>query len=254
VPADGSAPAVRLNVASPAPVSTQFDITPDGTRVVFIHRVGAVTNLYSAPIDGSAPAKRLNPVLRNGRQVSTFDIDPSGRVLYVADQAAFERFQLYRVPVDGSERAWRVNPLFGPTADIDAAVTLTPAFAYTPDGNEVLYRADQEWDESFELFASFIGPDGDKKHPFPAPTSQGEVETLAAATGHDRSAPLSPSSASLRAAPLPARTPPGARLSYYENELGGPRGQNVLRDHEELIRLGVHSALQGSEDGKSYRR
>jgi dipeptidyl aminopeptidase/acylaminoacyl peptidase len=92
VPRDGSAPPVRLNL--PGGGDRDVELTPrprlsqDGSRVVF---VGDPTfsnhdELFSAPIDGSAPAVRLHPPMAESSKVETFELVPgANEAVYLAD-------------------------------------------------------------------------------------------------------------------------------------------------------------------------
>ncbi len=166
-PADGSAPPVKL---SPSPVAggaigylnDDVQVSSDGQRVVYVadHDTDEVEELYSVPIDGSLPPVKLNGPFVAGGDVSfsglgaaRFRISPdASRVVYRADQQVDERFELYSVPIDGSASAVKLN---GPlVAGGDVAMAFgTGDFQVSPDGTRVVYRADQDVDERFELYS-----------------------------------------------------------------------------------------------------
>jgi len=106
--ADGSGSPVALN--SPFPpgggvlegssgsISTTVVLAPGGRHVFFRGSQGTagVTELYSVPIDGSAPPLRWNAPLVAGGDVLAFALRPSpGAVLYLADQDVDEHLELY---------------------------------------------------------------------------------------------------------------------------------------------------------------
>ncbi|MCI0636623.1 MAG: hypothetical protein L0206_22290, partial [Actinobacteria bacterium] len=102
-PADGSAEPIELLAPIPDPevlASDQMDtrVTPDSARVV--SRSLADNQLYTAPVDGSAPAERLND-LPWANTVASFAIAPDGeRVAFTAWNGS--TLALYGVPADGS--------------------------------------------------------------------------------------------------------------------------------------------------------
>ncbi len=231
VPIDASTSAVKLNEAlfPFGNVSSSFRITPDGSRVVYVHDQDAalVGNLYSVPVDASSAPLQLNDSLVPGGDVfvdpdgdSAFSISPDGaRVVYLADQEQDEVRELFGAPVDASASSVKLNQLFPtsfPTGDVLAFETAGPRCVYvadqderlvfelyssrqdgagapvklsgpmvagggvsnpfpfqvSPDGARVVYRADQDVDEVFELFS------------VPADGSAGPVELNGALVGY----------------------------------------------------------------------
>src|SRR5262245_8676431 len=73
-PTDGSAPARKLSSGGDARVydSPNFAIAPNGSRVVYRDdpATPGVRELFSAPIDGSAPAVRLNVPIGGSQMVA----------------------------------------------------------------------------------------------------------------------------------------------------------------------------------------
>ncbi len=105
IPIDGGA---RTDIAS-VPSGRFIEgvlFTPDLARVVFRadKDIAGVFELYGAPVDGSAPAVKLNTPLPSGRDVfRAFALSADGaRAVYAANQDSAGALQLFSVPVDGS--------------------------------------------------------------------------------------------------------------------------------------------------------
>jgi len=143
VPIDGSAKPVRLNSSLAGRVATgRFDVSPDGTRVVYVadqDQFGRY-ELYSVPIDASASPVKLNGPLVAGGDVlfynPGFEISADGtRAVYRADQEIDGIDELYGVPIDGSSAPIKLS------APLVAGEQLSE-FHICPDGSRVLYRTD----------------------------------------------------------------------------------------------------------------
>lgn len=105
-----------------------------------------VFELFSAPLDGSTPAVKLNAPLVSGGDVilseppyspnaSWPQVTPDGRsVVYRADQDLDDVFELYGVPIDGSRAPVKLSQALGPDGDIFSALI-------SPDGTWALYVA-----------------------------------------------------------------------------------------------------------------
>jgi RNA polymerase sigma-70 factor (ECF subfamily) len=100
--------------------------------------------------------------------ISEFEISADGNLVtyladqeipdvYRADQAADDVLELYAVPTRGGASA-RLNADLVPGGDVSAPGSVSHFFAPTPDGRLVVYLADQEVDQRFELFLSFLPP------------------------------------------------------------------------------------------------
>ncbi len=140
----------------------EFQVAPNGSRVLYRadQDVDGVVELFSVSIDGGVPLE-LNGLLAAGGNVGpNFRISPGGsRVLYWADQDEDEVFELFSVPLDGSQAPVQVNGPLVLGGDVQFTPTFLPAEAFapmTPDGSRVLYVADQEQDELFELYSAPI--------------------------------------------------------------------------------------------------
>jgi Tol biopolymer transport system component len=126
-----------------------YAISADSSYVVYRADVGDTgrVDLYAVPIDGSAPAVRLNGTMLVNRDVTAFALSPdSTRVVYRADQATNDVFELYAVPIDGSAGPIKLNAPLPSAGDVET-------FALTPDSARVVYGADQLEDGHQELFA-----------------------------------------------------------------------------------------------------
>jgi hypothetical protein len=80
--------------------------------------LAGVWELYCAPLDGSQPARRLNPPLSAGRNVTSFRLAPGGQVLFRADQATDDKFALFGVALDGSGSVRELNGALAAGRDV----------------------------------------------------------------------------------------------------------------------------------------
>ena len=147
VPIDGSAAPVSLTGTIPPFASLrnvwlvpEFEVSADGARAVFVGdlQTDEVVELYSVPLDGSAPPVRVSAPLAAGEDVADFGIAPgSSRVAYRVNRGTYD---LFGAPIDGSAPAIRLDQLvlFAAGYGSDLGVH---GFLFTPDGEEVLYCA-----------------------------------------------------------------------------------------------------------------
>jgi Tol biopolymer transport system component len=130
-----------------------FQISPDGRYAVYVadQNTDGVNELYSVLLGGGPPI-RLNPPLPIGRNVTSFQISPdSSRVVYNADQQTDNIFELYSVPIGGPASAG--IKLNGALIALGNVVD----FKISPDSSQVIYFADQQTDEIFELYSVPLG-------------------------------------------------------------------------------------------------
>lgn len=116
---DGSAPAVQLSAVQVGNGDGFYSLTRDGERVVYDgnHQSLEHRELFSVPVDGSAPPVKLSGTMASfaGVMESTFDtnayeIAPNGRwVVFLADRAWNEKYELYGAPIDGSRAPIRLS-------------------------------------------------------------------------------------------------------------------------------------------------
>jgi len=141
-------------------IQTQYPISPDGTQILYIadQDTDGVAELYSVSIAGGVQTK-LNGPLVTGGDVSFHNLVDAGffspdgnHVVYRADQDMDEVHELYSVPSAGGTPV-KLNGSLVAGGDV-AGKGLTHAYtvAFNPDGSRILYVADQEVDETHELY------------------------------------------------------------------------------------------------------
>lgn len=157
---DASTPAVEL-AAFPAfdlKTTLDFALSPDQSRIVFLRDEEAPDKyeLYSVPFSGGAFTKLSDP-LDADRDVSKFLLTPDGtRAVYVADRDDNNVFELYVVPIDGSAAPLELSgPMVagGDVVSAGGAQGERPLVWFTPDSTRVLYAADQELNDRFDLWS-----------------------------------------------------------------------------------------------------
>jgi Tol biopolymer transport system component len=129
-----------------------FQISPDSSRVVYVadQQTDEVGELYSVPLVGPAGAGvKLNGAMVTGGEVSDYfqiSVD-SSRVVYWADQDTDGVLELYSVPLAGPAGAGvKLNGALVAGGDVWD-------FQASPDSSRVVYRADQQTNDVFELYS-----------------------------------------------------------------------------------------------------
>lgn len=133
-------------------VQNDFRLTPDGSRVVYRADqeidVEDILNLYSAPVSGGDSVllsrRPMNPTV-----VRTFRISPdSERVAFWADAGVNAPAELFTSPIAMTDSVQRINADLPPDAQVE------PDYAFSMDGNFIVYRADQRTFDQEELYAA----------------------------------------------------------------------------------------------------
>ncbi len=137
-----------------------FQISPDGKRTVYRadQDTDGVDELYSVSLE-DGPVVKLNSTLVMDGECLGYTISPdSSRVVYLADQDTNEVLELYSVPVGGGP-VKKLNGQLVEKGDVSPAFTVdwNSTFQISPDGSRVVYLADQDTDEIFELYSVPIG-------------------------------------------------------------------------------------------------
>lgn len=133
-----------------------FAISSTSDRVFYVADaiVDQRYELYSVPVAGGT-ATRLNHDLSADFDVGAFQVSPDGQnVVYRAGSDAINQWELFSVPAEGPrEEAVKISQ------DLATGMSVLPYFRITPDSDTVLYLADVNVDETYELFRTGIrGP------------------------------------------------------------------------------------------------
>jgi len=109
-------------------------------------------NLFITSHDSNTSVKVSN-VVAGGSVTADFLWAPNDSfVAYVADQEVDDVFELYITPFDGSSTGTKVSTALTGGGDVDT----TEGFVWGPFSNQLVYRADQDVDDVFELYVSTI--------------------------------------------------------------------------------------------------
>ncbi|HEX6882372.1 MAG TPA: hypothetical protein VF530_03265 [Planctomycetota bacterium] len=128
-------------------------LDPTGARAVYVYAHQA-SHLVSVPVDrGQPPLDLTGPVDYPG-VAPEFALTPDGtRAVFVAALERPEVEALYQVALDGAFGPLPLVPSLPESSDVDAGLSLTP------DGTRVLFVADLENDEVFELWSAALAFD-----------------------------------------------------------------------------------------------
>lgn len=134
-------------------VDGYFDISPDGQYVVYRadQETDEVAELFSVRLDGSTAPLKLNGPLVQGGFVREFKISPdSSRVVYLANQDNVNMNELYSVLLGGGVLPIKLNDslVTGGNVQVD--------FQISPDSSRVVYLADHQTNDVFELFSVLL--------------------------------------------------------------------------------------------------
>jgi len=142
-------------LAAGGDVNSDFLISPDSSRVVYWadQQVDDIYELYSVPLAGPHSAGvKLNGALVAGGNIfcEGYQISPdSSRVVYLADQQTDEVFELYSVPLAGpASSGVKLNRALVAGGDVK------DTFQVGPHSSRVVYLADQQIDERWELYSA----------------------------------------------------------------------------------------------------
>ena len=120
-------------------------------RVVHLGSIVLLTASLVSPALAQS-TKLSGPLANPGSDVVEFAVDPDGtHAFYVADQDALGVRELYRVPIDGSSAPQKLNAALPASGDVTGVNPNQPSFLIGSAG-WVVYRADPDVDETFEIF------------------------------------------------------------------------------------------------------
>ncbi|MEQ8660236.1 MAG: hypothetical protein RLW62_05425, partial [Gammaproteobacteria bacterium] len=188
VPIDGTLPPRRLNPNFPPGACAgfgcrvaEYQFTADSARVIYRANHDGVSSdaLHIAAVDGVQPPRKLSGTMTSGGGViPNFVIGPTGaRVFFRANKDALDKVELYSVPTTGGVEPVKLNGMLvagGSTADANL-VNPDVGFQVSPDGATVVYRADQDTDEVFELYVVAADGSGAATRLTPTPPNGGDV-------------------------------------------------------------------------------
>jgi hypothetical protein len=143
----------QLIPVTPGFNASAFLITPDNSRVVFMHPEDTSGILYSARTNGVGTPIPISPLTGGGASLFQAQISPdSAWVLYNRDEHPTDRLHVatYASRIDGSTPAVLLN--ISPIYDDD---TSQYNLAISPDSRYAIIRADQG-DNSFDLLSRRI--------------------------------------------------------------------------------------------------
>jgi len=144
VPVDLSAPPLELVPQSALGGVQHFQLSPDGTRIVFASgdANGINSKLYSVPIAGGAAVLLYEPTV----PYEGYNLAIAGDLLVFTVRVAGRERVLRSVPIDGSAASVRLDALTVPG-------TFIFGFEVSPDGAHVMYKADQEVAGRYEIYS-----------------------------------------------------------------------------------------------------
>ncbi len=149
---DSAAKISRTLCAIGCDVDPYFQISPDGTRVIYRADTTATEayDLWSVLIGGGVSTRLNGPLTAGGSVDDGFLLSADGqRVVYRADQAAAFVDELYSVPLTGGI-ATRLS------GDLASGGDVATGFLVSPDSSTVVYRADEEVNDVEELYSVSI--------------------------------------------------------------------------------------------------
>ncbi len=157
--AAGGGPSTRLNDPLPGAslgVQGSLHVAPGGSHVAYgaDQETAGRAELYLVPVGGGTVTKLSGPMVAGGNVNSSqvqFSADGS-RVTYMADQETDGVAELFQVPVSG-------GPGFKVNGSLVAGGTVSSFnWLVSQDNHTVVYRADQDVDNRFELYGTFEIP------------------------------------------------------------------------------------------------
>jgi Tol biopolymer transport system component len=129
-----------------------FEASPDGATVVYRadQDLDEMFELYAAPVSGGESVRLGTTYVPDG---DVYDqgiaISPdSSRVIYLADLEHDTINELYSVPIDGQRAPVKISGPMVPGGDVD----WSPGALISPDSSTVVYLADQDTLDWFDLY------------------------------------------------------------------------------------------------------
>ena len=144
---------IKLNDTLPAGGDvSHLQISPDSTSVIYLadQTTNNILDAWTVPIDGGTPTKLRPFITLAGSTVYEFSetpISPDGeRVAFRANFSDLDKYELWSARVDGTGAVTRINGTMNAGGNVTTLL-------FSPDSSRVVYRADQQSDEVFELYS-----------------------------------------------------------------------------------------------------
>lgn len=131
-----------------------FQITPDGTRVVYTADANILDKpeIFSVPVAGGPVSTINDPLLIDQGIFGDFVISPdSSTVVYHGDQETSGVFEVFAAPITGGGSTKLNDPI------VSGGEVVYDTIRISPDGTRVVYAADQDTDNTLELYSVPIG-------------------------------------------------------------------------------------------------
>ena len=137
----------------------EFVISPGGEKVAYLadQNINDVFELYVVDLSTPGVSYKINrnPAANGDVVASGFQFSPGGGALaYVADEDFNDLIEFYLVELAFPAISAKLNSPLVPGGD------LTTVFRFTPDGSQLVYLADQDVDEVFEIYGVDVAVPG----------------------------------------------------------------------------------------------
>ncbi len=149
---DPTAPGVSAKINGPLVAGGEvgpYALSPDRTHVAYVadQDSAGVEELYIVDLAKPGMSTKLNAPLVADGDVRELQFSPDGsQIAYRADQEVDAQRELYLVNVTNPGISRKINGPLPNNGDV------AEGFLFSPDGTQVLYAADRDVDNSFELF------------------------------------------------------------------------------------------------------
>ncbi len=146
----------KLSSDGPLPIGGDvhsFEISASGMYTVYQagQEISEVRQLYAVRSDGSQDPVKVSALPDRRRRIVAYVVSPdNAHVVYNADQDNEDIRELYSAPLDGSAAPTKLS---GEMVENGGLPENSAGFNISPDGSRVVYRADQETDEVYELYS-----------------------------------------------------------------------------------------------------
>ena len=131
--------------------------SPDSSRIAYLadQDVDGRDEIYSVQPDGTSLVKLNGAQNHSGYVYYDFKWSYDGtRLAYEADEDTDETYELYTVNADGTGHIKVSGSMVAGGSLYHSTTMISPAFKWSPDSSRLLYRADKEVDNQWELYVT----------------------------------------------------------------------------------------------------